>query len=69
MAARFQIEGDDSVLLRVTHFNLKTFSDEVRCSLQVSAPSRVTTKKEEEENGGGAQLSDRVETIVRPQTM
>ncbi|CAL1385156.1 unnamed protein product [Linum trigynum] len=34
MAARFQIEGDDSVLLRVTHSNLKTFSAEVRCSLQ-----------------------------------
>ncbi|CAN0899438.1 Tubulin-folding cofactor B [Linum grandiflorum] len=34
MAPRFQIEEDDSVLLRVTHANLKTFATEVRFSRQ-----------------------------------
>ncbi|CAN1140386.1 Tubulin-folding cofactor B [Linum perenne] len=34
MAPRFQIEEDDSVLLCVTHANLKTFATEVRISRQ-----------------------------------
>lgn len=34
MASRLQLPGDDSVLLRVTHSNLKTFSSEVRFSLE-----------------------------------
>ena len=34
-ANRLQIQGDDSVLLRVTHANLKTFSADIRFSLQV----------------------------------
>ena len=35
MAAQLQkIEADESVLLRVTHSNLKTFSAEIRFSLQ-----------------------------------
>ncbi|GKV40783.1 hypothetical protein SLE2022_134910 [Rubroshorea leprosula] len=36
MASRLQIQGDDSVLLRITHSNLKTFSADVRFSLQMS---------------------------------
>ncbi|WRX25146.1 Ubiquitin-like domain - like 10 [Theobroma cacao] len=36
MASRLQIEGDDSVLLRVTHSNLKNFATDVRFSLQMS---------------------------------
>ncbi|CAL2275419.1 unnamed protein product [Prunus armeniaca] len=37
MASRLQkIEGDESVLLRVTHSNLKTFSADIRFSLQSS---------------------------------
>ncbi|XP_010105093.2 tubulin-folding cofactor B, partial [Morus notabilis] len=37
MASQLQkIEGDDSVLLRVTHSNLKTFSSDVRFSLQTT---------------------------------
>ncbi|KAL5546551.1 hypothetical protein UlMin_006238 [Ulmus minor] len=40
MASRLQqIEGDDSVLLRVTHSNLKTFSADVRFSLQTTLES------------------------------
>ncbi|KAM0041483.1 putative Ubiquitin-like domain, CAP Gly-rich domain, Ubiquitin-like domain superfamily [Helianthus debilis subsp. tardiflorus] len=34
MASRLQLPGDDSVLLRVTHSNLKTFSSDVRFSLE-----------------------------------
>lgn len=34
-ANRLQIQGDDSVLLRITHANLKTFSADIRFSLQV----------------------------------
>lgn len=34
-----QLPTDDSVVLRVTHCNLKTFSADVRFSLQVPAPS------------------------------
>ncbi|XP_038701606.1 tubulin-folding cofactor B [Tripterygium wilfordii] len=36
MASRLQIQGDDSVILRVTHSNLKSFSAEVRFSLQMT---------------------------------
>lgn len=36
MASRLQIEGDESVLLRVTHSNLKSFNADVRFSLQMS---------------------------------
>lgn len=37
MASRLQqIEADESVLLRVTHANLKSFTSDVRFSLQVS---------------------------------
>lgn len=36
MATRLQIEGDESVLLRVTHSNLKSFNADVRFSLQMS---------------------------------
>ncbi|KAH7557148.1 hypothetical protein JRO89_XS11G0060200 [Xanthoceras sorbifolium] len=40
MASRLQqIEGDESVLLRVTHSNLKSFSADVRFSLQMSVES------------------------------
>ncbi|KZV18154.1 tubulin-folding cofactor B [Dorcoceras hygrometricum] len=31
-----QIPGDDSVVLRVTHSNMKSFSTDIRCSLQMS---------------------------------
>lgn len=37
--AKLQIEGDDSVLLNVTHSNLKTFSASVRFSLQSTVES------------------------------
>ncbi|XP_057541051.1 tubulin-folding cofactor B [Amaranthus tricolor] len=36
MAARLQIEGDESVLCRVTHSNLKSFNADVRFSLQMT---------------------------------
>ncbi|XP_074272969.1 tubulin-folding cofactor B [Silene latifolia] len=36
MASRLQMEGDDSVLLHVTHSNFKTFNADVRFSLQMS---------------------------------
>ncbi|OMP14197.1 hypothetical protein COLO4_00190 [Corchorus olitorius] len=36
MALRLQIKGDDSVLLQVTHSNLKNFSADIRFSLQMS---------------------------------
>ncbi|OVA04872.1 CAP Gly-rich domain [Macleaya cordata] len=39
MATRLQIQGDDSVLLRVTHSNLKNFSSDVRFSLQMTVES------------------------------
>ena len=40
MASRLRkIEGDESVLLRVTHSNLKTFSADIRFSLQSSVES------------------------------
>ncbi|KAH7511761.1 hypothetical protein FEM48_Zijuj12G0017000 [Ziziphus jujuba var. spinosa] len=40
MASTLQkIQGDDSVLLRVTHSNLKTFSADVRFSLQTTVES------------------------------
>lgn len=40
MASRLQqIEGDESVLLRVTHSNLKSFSADVRFPLQMSVES------------------------------
>ncbi|GMI93923.1 hypothetical protein HRI_003061600 [Hibiscus trionum] len=36
MASLLQIEGDASVLLRVTHSNLKSFAADIRFSLQMS---------------------------------
>ncbi|XP_052179888.1 tubulin-folding cofactor B-like [Diospyros lotus] len=36
MGSRLQVEGDGSVLLRVTHSNLKSFSADVRFSLQMT---------------------------------
>lgn len=36
MASTLQIQGDDSVLLRVTHSNIKSFSVDVRFSLQMT---------------------------------
>uniref|UniRef100_A0A5B7AXY8 Putative tubulin-folding cofactor B isoform X2 n=1 Tax=Davidia involucrata TaxID=16924 RepID=A0A5B7AXY8_DAVIN len=36
MASRLQIQGDESVLLGVTHSNLKSFSADVRFSLQMT---------------------------------
>lgn len=36
MASRLQVEADESVLLRVTHSNLKSFSPEVGFSLQMT---------------------------------
>ncbi|XP_065856146.1 tubulin-folding cofactor B-like [Euphorbia lathyris] len=39
MAGRLQIDGDDSVLLHITHSNLKTFSADVRFSLQSTVES------------------------------
>lgn len=44
MASQLQIQGDESVLLRVTHSNMKSFSPEIRFSLQVGFISvQVTT--------------------------
>lgn len=37
MGSKLQVEGDESVLLRVTHSNIKSFATDVRFSLQVSA--------------------------------
>jgi hypothetical protein len=42
MASVLQIQGDESVLLRVTHSNLKSFSAELRFSLQVNPPTNQT---------------------------
>ncbi|XP_068662446.1 tubulin-folding cofactor B [Aristolochia californica] len=39
MASRLQIPADDSVLLRVTHSNIKSFSADVRFSLQTTVES------------------------------
>lgn len=39
MASRLQIQGDESVLLRITHSNLKNFSADVRFSLQMTVDS------------------------------
>ncbi|XP_050228199.1 tubulin-folding cofactor B [Mercurialis annua] len=39
MGSKLQIEADDSVLLRVTHSNLKSFSADVRFSLQSTVES------------------------------
>ncbi|XP_062165668.1 tubulin-folding cofactor B [Alnus glutinosa] len=39
MASVLQIQGDESVLLRVTHSNLKSFSAELRFSLQTTVES------------------------------
>ncbi|KAG5549734.1 hypothetical protein RHGRI_014886 [Rhododendron griersonianum] len=36
MGSHLQIQGDESVLLRVTHSNLKSFSTDVRFSLQLT---------------------------------
>ncbi|XP_059665740.1 tubulin-folding cofactor B [Cornus florida] len=36
MASLLQIQSDDSVLLRITHSNIKSFSPDVRFSLQMS---------------------------------
>ncbi|XP_058214361.1 tubulin-folding cofactor B-like isoform X1 [Rhododendron vialii] len=36
MGSRLQIQGDESVLLRITHSNLKSFSTDVRFSLQLT---------------------------------
>lgn len=36
MGSRLQIQGDESVLLRVTHSNLKSFASDVRFSLQMT---------------------------------
>ncbi|KAL3814265.1 hypothetical protein ACJIZ3_015533 [Penstemon smallii] len=36
MASRLQIQGDDSVVLRVTHSNIKSFSSDVRFSPQMT---------------------------------
>lgn len=36
MASQLQIQGDESVLLRVTHSNMKSFSPEIRFSLQMT---------------------------------
>ncbi|KAK4477009.1 hypothetical protein RD792_016211 [Penstemon davidsonii] len=36
MASRLQIQGDDSVILRVTHSNIKSFSSDVRFSPQMT---------------------------------
>ncbi|KAG6483138.1 hypothetical protein ZIOFF_059781 [Zingiber officinale] len=39
MASRLQLPGDDSVLLRVTHSNIKSFSADVRFSPEMSVES------------------------------
>ncbi|EPS61149.1 hypothetical protein M569_13652, partial [Genlisea aurea] len=36
MANKLQIQGDESVLLRVTHSNIKSFSSDIRFSLQLT---------------------------------
>lgn len=42
MASVLQIQGDESVLLRVTHSNLKSFSADLSFSLQVNPPTNQT---------------------------
>ncbi|XWS43062.1 hypothetical protein CRYUN_Cryun16bG0069100 [Craigia yunnanensis] len=54
MASRLQIKGDDSVLLRVTHSDLKSFATDVRFSLQIS----VEAVKEKLWKRCGTKLSD-----------
>lgn len=44
MASRLQIQGDESVLLRVTHSNLKSFSAEVHFSVQVTISVNQLTR-------------------------
>ncbi|KAL5720021.1 hypothetical protein ACHQM5_012733 [Ranunculus cassubicifolius] len=39
MASRLQMPADDSVLLRATHSNIKTFSSDIRVSLQTTVES------------------------------
>ncbi|XP_057983099.1 tubulin-folding cofactor B [Malania oleifera] len=39
MASRLQLQADDSVLLRATHSNLKSFSADIRFSLQMTVES------------------------------
>ncbi|GAB2227930.1 hypothetical protein Drorol1_Dr00009759, partial [Drosera rotundifolia] len=39
MGSRLQIEGDESVMLRVTHSNIKSFTADVRFSLQSTVES------------------------------
>ncbi|XP_057788212.1 tubulin-folding cofactor B [Salvia miltiorrhiza] len=36
MASKLQVQGDESVLLRVTHSNIKSFASDVRFSLQMT---------------------------------
>ncbi|TKY60575.1 Tubulin-folding cofactor B [Spatholobus suberectus] len=36
MASSIQVRGDNSAVLRVTHSNIKTFSDDIRFSLQLT---------------------------------
>ncbi|KAI3498912.1 hypothetical protein L1887_34698 [Cichorium endivia] len=69
MASRLQLPTDDSVLLRITHSNLKTFSAEARSSLESTVEAikdklwkkcgtSVTSMQLELYDDTGAKLSD-----------
>lgn len=45
-SSRFQIQPDESVLLRVTHSNIKSFSAEIRFSLQVQNPQTLLAESQ-----------------------
>ncbi|KAJ4848041.1 hypothetical protein Tsubulata_046184 [Turnera subulata] len=70
MASKLQAENDESVLLRVTHSNIKSFSPEIRFSLQSTVEavkdklwrkcgtSVNSMRLELYDDGGGAKVSD-----------
>ncbi|KAI8010359.1 Tubulin-folding cofactor B [Camellia lanceoleosa] len=58
MGSRLQIEGDESVLLRVTHSNLKSFASDVRFSLQKKCGTSVNSMCLELYDDMGAKISD-----------
>jgi len=45
-SSRFQIQPDEAVLLRVTHSNIKSFSAEIRFSLQVQNPQTLLAESQ-----------------------
>ncbi|KAJ4840835.1 hypothetical protein Tsubulata_045921 [Turnera subulata] len=70
MASKLQADNDESVLLRVTHSNIKSFSPEIRFSLQSTVEavkdklwrkcgtSVNSMRLELYDDGGGAKVSD-----------